>query len=224
MDIHPFFSSKIGYGLSCGLWSLVGCWRIADSALSCGWPANPLQFLWIWAILIASSIINYWWHSSNPPPTTMNVCGVIINKFDRIFDKVGKEFWSGRPGRNVQMRRKERIRRGAPWSEFILTMLAEDLFGSNLSADGWLSQQPLASLQRIVGTEKSRKKSEQADLWKSHTMTDAIRMTETNSWKWPTFGPLWPTEKEAAFDSLSTTLWKIYDIFKEFVFDLTHVR
>ena len=154
--------------------------RIADSALSCGWPGNPLQFLWIWAILIASSIINYWWHSSNPPrPLTMNVCRVIINEFVHLLfldknhryhhGRVGKEAVKCLvrldPGRNVQMRRKERIQ-GAPWSEFILTMLAEDLFGSNLSADGWLSQQPLASLQCIVGAEKW----EEADrsLEKSH--------------------------------------------------------
>ena len=70
-------------------------------------------------------------------------------------------------------------------------MLAEDLFARNLSADAWLSQRPLASLQRIVrDPEKCRKKFEQADLWKSRTMTDAIRVTETNSWKWPTFGAL----------------------------------
>ena len=75
----------------------------------------------------------------------------------------------------------------------------------------------------LSATRKSPgKKLEQADLWKSRTMTDAIRMAETNSWKWPTFGSLWPTERRLLLIHYLQCSAK-YDIFEDFVFDLVHV-
>ena len=112
---------------------------------------------------------------------------------------------------NVQMRQKERIPRVADaWSEFILTMLAEDLFGAICHR---LVRFPSSHSLHCYALSRERKSPEKVgDLWKIHTMTDPIWMTGTNSLKRTTFGILWPTEQEDVFDPLSWTSWDFFSL------------
>ena len=103
---------------------------------------------------------------ANNAPRSRHHRGFWMKHFSRLCTVCEREAVQRRG--NVQMRQKERIPRVADaWSEFILTMLAEDLFGANLSPAGSLSQQPLASLLRIVKREKKSGKSGRS-LEKSH--------------------------------------------------------
>ena len=200
-----------------GLWSVSRCWRIADSALSR--VARPSRqsvtvLVNLSRILIASSIINYWWHSSNPPQPTMHLGLVIIEDFewsifcDCALCASARQF---KGGGMCKCAKKKEFRE---WPMLDLNLSWQCLQKISLGPICHrLVRFPSSHSLHCYALSRERKSPEKVgDLWKSHTMTDPIWMTGTNSLKRTTFGILWPTEQEDVFDPLSWTSWDFFSL------------
>ena len=100
---------------------------------------------------------------------------------------------------NVQMRWKERFVRGSPPLDLNLSWrgLRKISFPAICQLMLGFRTDHSVHCNALCSPRKSHAKVRAGrSLEKARTMTDAIWMTETNRWKWPTFGLLWPAAEK----------------------------